>query len=115
MARRGGQPIAEHHQQARRHEEFGALCFRDEMKKRPQREAAENDQRGQDKRRRNERGQKLPCEPAVARRRQRARHDQQGRDRDILKQQHRQTRAAGAGMQPFALDQHGNDDRGRRH
>ena len=47
MARRGGQPVAEHHQQARRHEELGALRFRDEMKEGPQRQTAENDQRGQ--------------------------------------------------------------------
>ena len=47
MARRGGQPVAQDHQQARRHEELGALGFGDEMEERPQREAAENDQRGQ--------------------------------------------------------------------
>ena len=115
MARRGGEPVAEHHQQARRHEELGALRFRDEMEERPQRQPAEDDQGGQDKRRRNERGQELPREAAVARGRQRAGHDEQRRDREILKQQHRQTCAAGARMKPFALDQHRNDDRGRRH
>ena len=60
MARRGGQPIAEHHQQARRHEEFAALRFGDKMEEGPQREATENDQRGQPQRRRNERAEKLP-------------------------------------------------------
>ena len=62
MARRGGQPIAEHHQEAGRHEELGALRFRDEMEERPQREPAENDQRGQSQRRRSERGEELPRE-----------------------------------------------------
>ena len=115
VARRGGQPVAEHHQEACRHEELGALRFGDEMEERPQRETAENDQRGQRQRRRSERREELPREAPLACRRQRARHDEQGRDREILKQQHRQTGAPGAGMKPFALDQHWNDDRGRRH
>ena len=68
MARRGGQPIAQHHEQARRHEELGALRFRDKMKEGPQREAAENDQRGQNEHRRNKRGEKLPRKAAFARR-----------------------------------------------
>ena len=71
---------------------------------RPRRQAAEDDKGRQDKRRRNERSQELPCEPAVGRRRQRARHDEQGRNRQILKQQDGQTRPPGAGMKPFALD-----------
>ena len=46
MARRGGKPVAEHDQETRRHEELGALCFRDEMEERPQRETAEDDKGG---------------------------------------------------------------------
>ena len=66
VARCGGQPIAEHHQEACRHEEFGALRFSDEMEERPQREPAEDDKGRQDKRRRNECRQELPCEAPLS-------------------------------------------------
>ena len=52
MARRGGQPVAQHHQEARRHEELRALRFGHEMEERPQGEAAENNQRCEAERRR---------------------------------------------------------------
>ena len=45
--------------QARRHEEFRALRFGDEMEEGPQSEAAENDERRQPQRRRDERAEKL--------------------------------------------------------
>ena len=115
MARRGGQPIAKHDQEAGRHEELGALGFGDEMEKGPQRETAENNKGGQRQRGRRKRREELPREAAFARSRQRAGHDKQGRDRQILKQEHRQTRASGGRMKPFALDQHRNNDRSRRH
>ena len=116
MARRGGQPVAQHHQQARRHEELGALRFGDKTEEGPQGEAAEDDQRGQaERRRRRACVRSSHASPRSPPRRERADHHQKGRDRQILKQQHRQARAAGAGMKPFALDQHRNDDRGRGH
>ena len=115
VARRRGHPIAQDHQEARRHEELGALRGGDEMEERPQGEAPENDQRGQPQHRGPEGREQLPREALLAAGREGADHHQKRRDRQILKQEHRKTGAPRAGMQPLALDEHRNDDRGRGH
>ena len=59
--------------------------------------------------------EKLRTQSALAAGRECADHHEQRRDRQILKEQHRETRPAGGGMEPLAFDQHGHDDRGRGH
>src|SRR5271166_5436039 len=65
-ARRGGQAVAQHHQETGGHEEFGALRLGHEMKERPQRNTPEDDQRSERQRGWNEGAEKRPAEPALA-------------------------------------------------
>ena len=116
MARRRGQPVAEHHQQARRHEELRALRLRHEMEERPQREAAED---------RSARSapsaagasvrEELPCQSALARRprmRRPSRAAARPRDPETAAPRNSPGRRRN---EPAALDQHRDDDRRRGH
>ncbi len=114
-ARRGGEAVAEHHQQTGGHEEFRALRFGDEMEKRPQREPAEHDQRGERKRGGNEPADQRRAEPAACVARESPDHDEQRRDGEILEEQHREARPPDRRAEPLAFDENRYDDCGRGH
>ncbi len=78
--------------------------------RRPSTMSAANAKRG-----RNERLEELCPEAALAARCERPRHDEERSDREILEQEHREARTADRRAEPLALDEHRNDDRGRRH
>ena len=115
LARRRGEAVAEHHQQAGGHEEFRALRLGDEMEERPQREPAEDDQRGERERGRNQPADQRRAEPAFAAAGEGARRDEERSDREILEEQHREARASDGRAEALAFDEDGDDDGGRRH
>ncbi len=114
-ARRGGQTVAQHHQEAGGHEEFGALRLGHETKERPERNAPEDDQRRERQCGWDERAEKRPAEPPLVSAREGARHHEKGRDREILKEQHGEARAADRSAEPLALDEDRDHDRRRGH
>ena len=114
-ARRGGQAVAQHHQETGGHEEFGALRLGHEMKEQPQRNTPEDDQRSERQRGWNEGAEKRPAEPALAPARDGAGRHEKGRYREILKQQHREARPADGSAEPLALDEDRDHDRRRGH
>ena len=104
-------------QQARGHEEFRRMRLGDLMEQRPQQQPAGAD----DERQRGRRGQdgeqqSLVQAPAQARtaRAEHRHHEQQGRDHQVLRQQHGEGGAAGRRSEPATFDQRRDDDGRRR-